>query len=260
MCVTTEQAASAIRGSRSKIARIESGQVGFKERDIEDLLALYGFTGPEEREELLQLAREANAPGWWQEYSGILPHWVKQYFGLEAAAAFIRCYELQFVPGLLQTEAYAREIFRLGGAVSDEEVTRRVEARLTRQDILNREDPPRLWAVIDEGALQRPLAGRSVVQEQIRHLINMADHPAVTLQVLPFRTGRHPAMGGGFTILRFTEFDLRDVVYMEQLTSAIYLYKDSDVDTYIEVMEQLCLQAEPVAETQKLLSEVLNVI
>jgi Domain of unknown function (DUF5753)/Helix-turn-helix domain len=256
--ITTEQAAAAIRGSHSKISRMEHGRVGFKERDVGDLLTLYGITNGDEREALLGLAREANTPGWWQGYSDILPHWVEPYFGLEAAASFIRDWELQFVPGLLQTEAYARAIIRLGNAACEEDVVRRAEARLARQDILNRENPPRLWAVVDEAALRRSIGGRAVMREQVRHLIDMADHPAVTLQILPFHVGSHPAMGGPFTILRYAEPDLRDVVYIEQLTSAIYLDKPVDVDSYLEVMEQLCLQAEPAAETQKLLTEILN--
>jgi hypothetical protein len=256
--ITTEQAAASIRGSHSKISRMEHGRVGFKERDVEDLLTLYGVTEGAERETLLLLAREANTPGWWQGYSDILPHWVEPFFGLEAAASFIRTWELQFVPGLLQTEAYARAIIRLGNASSEEDVLRRAQARLARQDILNRENPPRLWAVIDEGALRRSIGGKAVMREQVKHLIDMSDHPAVTLQILPFSCGSHPAMGGPFTILRFSETDLRDVVYIEQLTSALYLDKPADVDGYLEVMEQLCLQAEPAAETQKLLKEILD--
>ncbi len=256
--ITTEHAADAIRGSHSKISRMEHGRVGFKERDIADLLTLYGVKAGEEREALLKLAREANTPGWWQGYSDTLPHWVEPYFGLEAAASFIRNFELQFVPGLLQTEGYARAIMRLGNALTAEDVERRVEARLSRQQILNRESPPRLWAVIDEGALCRPMGGSSVMREQVRHLIDMSDHPAVTLQVLPFTAGAHPAMGGPFTILRFSEPDLRDAVYIEQLTSALYLDKPTDVDSYLEVMEQICLQAEPAAKTAQFLSGVLN--
>jgi hypothetical protein len=250
---TTEQAANAIRGSHSKISRMEHGQVGFKERDIADLLTLYGVTGGEERQALLKLARDANTPGWWQGYLDILPHWVERYFGLEAAASFIRNYELQFVPGLLQTEGYARALIRLGNAATEEDVVRRAEARLSRQEILSRETPPRLWAVMDEGALRRSIGGKAVMREQIRHLIDMCDHPAVTLQILPFQAGSHPAMGGPFTILRFSEPDLRDVVYIEQLTSALYLDKPTEVDSYLEVMEQLCLQAEPAAKTPGIL-------
>ena len=256
--LTTEQAADAIRGSHSKISRMEHGRVSFKERDIADLLTLYGVTAASERAAVLALAREANTPGWWQGYSDILPHWLEPYFGLEAAASFIRAYELQFVPGLLQTEGYARAVIRLGNAGNEDEVARRTEARMSRQEILKREDPPRKWAVIDEAALRRSIGGRAIMQEQIRHLIAMAEHPAVTLQVLPFTAGGHPALGGPFTILRFAEPDLRDVVYIEQLTSALYLDKATEVDSYLEVMEQLCLQAEPTAKTMDILNRILK--
>jgi hypothetical protein len=258
--ITTEQAATAIRGSHSKISRMEHGRVGFKERDIADLLTLYGVNSGDERAALLGLAREANTPGWWQGYSDILPHWVEPYFGLEAAASFIRNYELQFVPGLLQTEGYARALIRLGNAATEDDVMRRAEARLSRQEILSRETPPRLWAVMDEGALRRSIGGKAVMREQIRHLIDMCDHPAVTLQLLPFQIGAHPAMGGPFTILRFSEPDLRDVVYIEQLTSALYLDKPAEVDSYLEVMEQLCLQAEPAAKTPEILKAAYDAI
>ena len=256
--ITTEQAAGMIRGSHSKISRMEHGRVGFKERDIADLLTMYGVTDGDEREALLNLAREANTPGWWQGYADILPHWVEPYFGLEAAASFIRNYELQFVPGLLQTEGYARSLIRLGNAPTEEDVLRRAEARMSRQDILRRETPPRVWAVVDEGALRRPIGGAKVMREQLKHLIDMCEHPAVTLQVLPFQVASHPAMGGPFTILRFSEPDLRDVVYIEQLTSALYLDKPGEVDSYLEVMEQLCLQAEPTTKTPQILRDALN--
>jgi transcriptional regulator with XRE-family HTH domain len=256
--ITTEQAAGMIRGSHSKISRMEHGRVGFKERDIADLLTMYGVTDGDERQALLKLAREANTPGWWQGYADILPHWVEPYFGLEAAASFIRNYELQFVPGLLQTEGYALSLIRLGNAPTEEDVLRRAEARMSRQDILRRETPPRVWAVVDEGALRRPIGGAKVMREQLKHLIEMCDHPAVTLQVLPFQVASHPAMGGPFTILRFSEPDLRDVVYIEQLTSALYLDKPAEVDSYLEVMEQLCLQAEPTAKTPQILRDALN--
>jgi transcriptional regulator with XRE-family HTH domain len=256
--ITTEQAAGAIRGSHSKISRMEHGRVGFKDRDIADLLTLYGVTSGEERDALIRLAREANTPGWWQGYADILPHWVEPYFGLEAAASIIRCYEVQFVPGLLQTEGYARALIRMGNASTEEEVLRRAEARISRQDILNRDTPPKLWAVMDEGALRRPIGGEAVMREQLKHLIDMCDHPDVTLQVLPFEVPSHPAMGGPFTILRFSEPDLRDVVYIEQLTSALYLDKAGEVDSYLEVMEQLCLQAEPSGKTPQILKSALD--
>jgi transcriptional regulator with XRE-family HTH domain len=256
--ISAEQAAESIRGSHSKISRMEHGRVGFKERDVGDLLTLYGVTDNEERAALLNLAREANTPGWWHAYSDILPSWFEPYVGLEAAASVIRNYEIQFVPGLLQTEGYARALIEHGSAASEEEIARRGELRASRQEILRRPDAPQLWAVVDEGALRRPVGSAEVVREQLRYLIEVADHPAVTLQILPFRVGAHSAMGGPFTILRFAEPDLQDVVYIEQLTSALYLDKPAEVDSYLEVMEQLCLQAEPAANTAKVLEQILS--
>ena len=256
--MTTERAALSIRGSHSKISRMEHGRVGFKERDIADLLTLYGVAPGDEREALLNLARGANTPGWWQRYTDILPHWVEPYFGLEAAASAIREYELQFVPGLLQIEPYARAVIRLGNLPSEDEVVRRAQARVSRQEILRRETPPKVWAVLDEGALRRVMGSRDIMRAQLAHLIEMCDHPAVTLQILPFSAGAHRAMGGPFTILRYTEPDLRDVVFIEQLTSALYLDKQTEVDSYLQVIEEVCLQAEPSAKTPGLLRGVLE--
>jgi transcriptional regulator with XRE-family HTH domain len=256
--ITAEQAAETIRGSHSKISRMEHGRVGFKERDVGDLLTLYGVTDNEERAALLHLAREANTPGWWHAYSDILPTWLEAYVGLEAAASILRTYEVQLVPGLLQTEDYARALIRQGSAVTEEDITRRGELRVSRQEILRRPDAPQLWAVVDEGALRRPIGSAEIVRKQLQYLIEITDHPSVTLQVLPFQVGAHAAMGGPFTILRFAEPDLADVVYIEQLTSALFLDKPVEVDSYVEVMEQLCLQAEPAANTAKLLSKYLS--
>jgi transcriptional regulator with XRE-family HTH domain len=256
--ISAEQAAEAIRGSHSKISRMEHGRVGFKERDVSDLLTLYGVTDSEERAALLNLAREANTPGWWHAYSDAMPSWLEPYVGLEAAASVLRTYEVQFVPGLLQTEEYARGLIRLGSAVSEDEIDRRAELRVSRQEILGGPNPPQLWAVVDEGALRRPVGSTEIVREQITHLMEMAERPAITLQILPFHAGPHAAMGGPFTILRFAEPDLADVVYIEQLTSALYLDKPSEVDIYLEVMEQLCLQADGAASTIKTLDKILS--
>jgi hypothetical protein len=256
--MTTERAAASIRGSHSKISRMEHGRVGFKERDITDLLTLYGIVEGPEREALLNLAKEANTPGWWQAYTDILPTWVEPYFGLEAAATFIREFELQFVPGILQIEEYAKAVIRLGNLPSEDEVIRRAKARVSRQEILYGPEPPKIWAVLDEGALRRRIGGREVMRAQLEHLIAMCDHPHVTLQILPFSAGAHRAMGGPFTILRYTEPDLRDVVYIEQLTSALYLDKPTEVDAYLEVIEEVCLQADPSAKAPGFLKTVLE--
>jgi Domain of unknown function (DUF5753)/Helix-turn-helix domain len=251
--ITTERAALSIRGSHWKISRTEHGRVGFKERDVADLLTLYGVGPGAEREALLTLARGAKTPGWWQSYTEL-----PLYFGLEAAAASIREYELQFVPGLLQVEEYARAVIRLGTSTAEAKLAQLVKARMSRQEILARENPPRLWAVLDESALCRIVGGTAVMRAQLRHLIEMCDHPAVTLQILPFSAGAHRAMGGPFTILRYTEADRRDVVFMEQLTTALYLDKQTEVDAYLEVIEEVCLQSRPSAETPGILKAVLD--
>jgi transcriptional regulator with XRE-family HTH domain len=255
--ITTEQAAEAIRGSHSKISRMEHGRVGFKDRDVADLLTLYGVTDPEVRDSLLSLAREAGNPGWWHDYGDLLPHWFEPYISLEAAASVIRNYEVQFVPGLLQTEGYAREVIRLGyPSITDQELSRRVELRMGRQRLLSRPSPPRLWAALDEAVLRRPIGGPGVMRGQVAHLIEMADAPAVTVQIVPFSAGGHSAAGGPFAILRFAEPELSDVVYLEQLTSALYLEKPAEVDRYLEVIERLCVQAETAADSVKLLQQI----
>ena len=242
--VSRQDAGYVIRASESKISRLELGRVSFKERDVADLLTLYGVADEQEREALLQLAREANTPGWWHRYSEVLPGWFQTYVGLQEAAGLIRTYELQFVPGLLQTEDYARAVYRLGNADSAEsEIEQRVELRMHRQQRLKGPDAPRLWAVLDEAALRRPIGGPEVMRGQLEHLITVAKMPNITLQVMPFQFGGHAAEGGAFTILRFPEPDLPDVVYVENLTGALYLDKRDDVDTYMQAMERLCVDS-----------------
>ena len=259
MGLSREEAAEAIRASEWKIHRLENGQVGFKERDLVDLLALYGVTDPDEINELLTMAREANTPGWWQHYGDVLPQWFRTYVDLESAAALIRTYEGQFVPGLLQTDDYMRAVIH--GAHLDEssdEVGRRVRLRMARQTLLTREHPPRLWAVVDEAALRRPVGGREVMRGQLERLLDATKLPNVTLQILPFAAGAHSAMVGAFSILRFADRELPDVVYLEHLTNAIYLDKRDEVERYLDVMELLCVQSEPPAKTVELLDRILN--
>ena len=257
--ISREDAGYEIRASGSKISRMELGRVSFKERDVADLLSMYGVQDTAEREALLRLARQANNPGWWHHYGDILPPWFQSYLGLEAAASLIRTYEIQFVPGLLQTPEYARAVILLGhaGATADE-IDRRVELRRQRQQILDRIEPPQLWAVIDEAVLRRPIGGADVMQAQIQALIEAAKKPNVRLQIIPFHAGGHAAAGGPFAILRFPEPELPDVVYVEQLTSAIYLEKRDDVDHYAIAMERVCIDAEPPNHTQDILGKLLH--
>jgi transcriptional regulator with XRE-family HTH domain len=257
--LSREQAGEAIRASEWKIHRLENGQVGFKERDIIDLLRLYGVTDPTEVAEFVALAREANSPGWWQHYGDVLPPWFRTYVDLESVATLIRTYEGQFIPGLLQTDDYMRAVVQ--GAHLDEsaeEVGRRVRLRMARQILLTREQPPRLWAVVDEAAMRRPVGGREVMRDQMERLIDAAKLPNVTLQVLPFDAGAHPGMVGSFSVLRFPEEELPDVVYLEHLTSALYLNKPEEVDQYLHVMESICVRAAPPDQTVALLHQILE--
>ena len=257
--ISREDAGYEIRASGSKISRMELGRVSFKERDVADLLSMYGVSNDAEREALLGLARQANNPGWWHHYGDILPPWFQSYLGLEAAASLIRTYEIQFVPGLLQTPEYARAVILLGHAGANaDEIDRRVELRRQRAQILGRQEPPQLWAVIDEAVLRRPIGGVEVMRAQIEALIEAAKKPNIRLQIIPFHAGGHAAAGGPFAILRFPEPELPDVVYVEQLTSAIYLDKRDDVDHYAIAMERVCIDAEPPNHTQEILGKLLH--
>jgi hypothetical protein len=257
--ITRDSAGWQIRASVSKISRMELGRVGIRERDLADLLTFYGVFDEGERAALLHLAREANNPAWWQPYHDIAPNWLQPYLGLEAAASLIRAYEVQFVHGLLQTPDYARAVIRIGhGAAPRHEIGRRVDLRMRRQQLLARPDPPRLWVVLDEAVLRRPIGGRDVLRGQIEALIGIVKQPTVTLQIVPFRAGAHSAAGGAFTLLRFPEPDLPDMVYLEQVTTALYLDRPEDVDVYTEIMGNLSVRAEPPHRTVDILHDILN--
>jgi Domain of unknown function (DUF5753)/Helix-turn-helix domain len=257
--VTPDQAGYEIRASRSKISRMENGRVRFKERDVADLLSLYGVTDEQVRAGVLSLARQANAAGWWSRYGDVLADWFEAYLGLEAAASVIRTFELQFVHGLFQTEDYARAVTRLGfRAAPAEEIERRVSLRLKRQGLLTRPEPPQVWSIMDEGALRRPVGGRTVMRAQLDRLIEVAELRHVTVQVVPFGRGGHAAAGGSFTVLRFSESDMPDVVYIEHLTSAVYLDKDDDVEHYMEVVNHLSTEALPPAESTRFLAKIIR--
>ena len=258
--ITREDAAYVIRGSGSKISRLELGKVSFKERDIVDLLAHYGMTDEQQCEAIINLAREANAPGWWHSYDDVLPQWFETYVGLEEASSLLRTYEVQFIPGLLQTEDYARAVtVAARPSLPTVEVERRVKLRIHRQRILDRAaGAPRLWVVVDEGALRRPIGGSRVMRAQLEHLLALRDRRNVTIQIMPFRFGGHAAEGGAFSILRFPEPDLPDVVYVEQLASALYLDKREQVDRYGQIFDRLTVDSQPPDLSAETLQKIIS--
>ena len=259
--VTRDDAGYHIRASGSKISRMELGRVSFKERDVTDLLEFYGVDDLAEREKLVQLTREANATPWYQKFQDVVPDWFHVFVGLEEAAQLIRVYEVQFVPGLLQTEEYARAVILQGApGLEPDEVERRVALRMGRQKLLTRESPPRYWVIMDEAALRRPMGGRDVHVGQIERLIDLVGEPNITIQVMPFRYGGHAAEGGAFTIMRFPETDLPDVVYMEYLTGAHYIDKPEEVERYAAVMERLSVAGTSPDRTREILSGMLKEI
>jgi len=242
--VTREVAGYVIRGSSSKISRMELGRVSFKERDVADLLTLYGVTDEQERAAFLALACHANAPGWWHDYGDVLPSWFETYLGLEQAASVIRIYEPALMPGLLQTEDYARaviELRHLQACAND--VERRVALRMARQKFLTQPGAPDLWVALDEAAVCRPMGSRMVQRGQLQHLMEMAQRPNITLQIVPLHVGGPAAVSGAFTILRFAGPGLPDVVYLEHLASACYLDKERETVGYLALMDSLCVEA-----------------
>jgi len=255
--ITLEEAGNVIRASHSKISRLESGRVAFKDRDIVDLFIYYGVTDQAQIQTLRGIAIRANSRGWWHDYSDILPGWFEEYISLEEAAIQIRGYEVQFVPGLLQTEEYARAVTLLAYS-NPKEISRRVSLRMARQVRLSEAEPVSLGMVLDEAALSRPIGGPSVMRAQLGHLIEMSQRPNVTIQVLPFKVGGHAAAGGPFSVLHFAESDLSDIVYLEQLSTAQYLEKPDMVGKYLAVMERLRLEAATPADSIKRLQAILS--
>ena len=254
--ITAHQAAQAIRASESKISRIELGRNSFREVDIADLLTLYGITEVVEREQMLTLASQANQPGWWHRYQDVLPTWFQSYIGLEESAESIRSYDSQFVPGLLQTEEYSAAVLELG-EFSPEETDRLVFLRKERQRRFTA-GGLRLWAVIDEMALRRPVGNPALMRAQLEHLLEIGDRPGLTLQVTPYPDGASYLVPGSFSILKFATADLPDVVYVEQLTSAMYLDKRSDVEQYTAALDKVGASSTTHEQTKAFIGALLD--
>jgi len=257
--MSVDEAAEAIYSSPFTIRRMERAEGGFKPLTVKSLLIAYGVTTADQIEAFLALCRDASKPGWWHSFGDVLPDWFRTYVGLEEAAALIRGYEPHWVPGLLQTEDYARASVRTGFPdAPDSEVDRRVTLRLARQQILARPKPPRLWIVMDETALRRPVAttGPAIMRAQIDRLVEAVERPGITVQVLPFSAGLHPAMHGLFYLLRFPDKEMPDIVYGESISSSFYLDKPREVAVYLEVLDRISAQSVPADSTVAVLRAI----
>ncbi|MFF1697342.1 helix-turn-helix domain-containing protein [Streptomyces sp. NPDC058257] len=252
-----EEAARILRVAPATVRRMEMAEVALKIPYLQLLLKSYGVAD-DEADAFVTLAEEANKPGWWQRFHDILPGWFSMYVSLEGAASLIRSYEPHFVPGLLQTEEYARGVMRSGaiGQTRPEDVERYVALRMERQSLLSREDAPRLWMVMDETALRRPVGGSDVMREQIDKLLEAVELPHVTLQIAPFAAGPHPGTYGPFVLFRFAMAELPDMVYSEYLTGAVYLDARTEVATHLEVMDRMAAQAATAQRTKELLRDL----
>jgi transcriptional regulator with XRE-family HTH domain len=252
--LTIEQVASALECSDSKVSRIENAKVTAGPRDVRDMLALYDVSAAE-RDTLLRIAREARRKDWWHEYED-LPH---TFAGLESGTESLRMYASAVIPGLLQTERYARLVLSAILPQHDrDDIERRVQFRMDRQARLGKEGSPRLWVVLDEAALRRTVGGKdaSVMSEQLAHLIEMADLPAITLQVLPFSVGQHAGMDGDFTILQFPEKPDPDVVYIETTFQDSYFEGDKVVELYHQIFDHLRAAALAPADSKQFFATV----
>ncbi|MFB7371292.1 helix-turn-helix domain-containing protein [Streptomyces sp. NPDC056222] len=256
-----EEAAKVLRVAPATIRRMETAEVALKIPYVQLLLKAYGITDSE-AEGFVALAEEANLPGWWQRFHDVLPGWFSMYVSLEGAAALIRAYEPQFVPGLLQTEGYARAILRSGAvggssAGNAEETERHVALRMERQSLLTREDAPKFWVIMDETVLRRPVGdGPEVMRDQLDRLLEASELPNVTLQIAEFASGHHPGTYGPFVLFRFAVPELPDMVYSEYLTGAVYLDARPEVASHLEVMDRMAAQAATAQRTKRILRDL----
>jgi hypothetical protein len=258
--ITRGDAGYAIRGSESKISRLELGRVGFKERDVSDLLTMYGVTSPADRDAIVEMAKQSNERGWWHRYSDLMPTWFQDFVGLEESTSRIQNYELQFVPGLLQTEAYILALASHGRPqLATDETHRRVAFRVERQKLLHGPGAPKMWAVLDESVLHRPIGGRRVLRKQIEHLLEITKLSHISLQIVPYPMSGYAAEGS-FSMLRFAEPELPNIVYIEHLTGAIYLDRPDEIEQYSRVFDRLMVDAETPDNSRQLLAKLLTEI
>ena len=232
--LTIDQVAERLECSASKISRLETGQTGSSPRDVRDILAIYQV-GESELESLLEVARETRQRGWWQPYGSVL---TSAFIGFEADAERIRSYEAQCVPGLLQTEDYARAVLMAAQEATDQ-IDNRVRIRMVRRELLTHDDPVDLWCVLDEAALLRPVGGRKIMQRQLEHLAKTAELPNVRLQILPLEIGAHAGMEGSFVLLSFPHESDPDTVYVTMATGGVFQEKPDELHRYSTIFDLL---------------------
>ncbi|MFF3753520.1 helix-turn-helix domain-containing protein [Streptomyces sp. NPDC002018] len=255
--LSRDQAAKLLHVTAATIRRMEMAEVALKIPYVEILLSAYGLPD-DERAAFLQVTEEAVKPGWWQRFHDVLPDWFGGYVSLEGAAKTIRCYEPHFVPGLLQTEDYARTVLSFGeiGPSDPARVERRVALRMERQKLLTRtEAPPVFWVVMDETVLRRPVGSPAIMRDQVDHLLDMAELPNVTLQIAEFAAGHHPGTYSPFVLFRFSIPELPDSVYIEYLTGALYLDNAAEVNEHMEAMDRMVAHAESARRTKEILAD-----
>ncbi|MFF1421089.1 helix-turn-helix domain-containing protein [Streptomyces sp. NPDC058280] len=253
--VSREAAAKVLDVTPLTIRRMENSEVSLKLPYVRLLLQAYGVAGSE-ADEFVQLAKAANKPGWWHRYRDALPGWFSAYVSLEDEAALIRTYEPHYVPGLLQTEDYARGVLRAGAHRNADELERRVALRIKRQQLLLKPDAPILWILLEEAVLRRPVGDAEVMRAQIDRLLEATAMPNVTLQIMPFAVGPHLGAFGPFHLFRFDLTELPDVVYTENLTGAVYMDQRPDVAAYLEVLDNMSARAALVDGSRAFLREI----
>ncbi|MFJ9378347.1 helix-turn-helix domain-containing protein [Streptomyces sp. NPDC101455] len=255
--IKREEAAQVLRVAPATVRRMEMAEVALKVPYVQVLLTTYGVP-EEEADAFVALTEEANQPGWWQRFHDVLPEWFSLYVSLEGAAGLIRSYEPHFVPGLLQTEDYARAVLEAGtiGQTGPETIERHVSLRMARQGLLERDNSPHLWVIMDETVLRRPVSMRGeVMREQLDKLLEFGERDRVTLQVAEFDNGPHPGTYAPFSLFRFTEPELPDMVFTEYLTGALYLDSRTEVSAHLEVLDHMTAHAASAQRTKKILRD-----
>jgi len=255
--LTREEVAERTGINEATLYRIEVAKARPQARTLGALLDLYGVTDADQRTELAGLARKSGEESWLQSFPAELPEPYTTYISFEGEARSLLNYECLFIPGLLQTEDYARAALQRGmPTATSDDIARLVAARMSRQAVLTREPPLRLWAIVDEAALHRPVGGAAVMRAQLEHLTAASDQPHITLQVIPYDVGGHPGMSGSFVVLQFADAPASDVVYIETQAGDLFLESDTDVARFGAIFEHLRALALPPEASDALITSV----